>query len=230
MHDVQVTDYLTWEYCTDPDIQYLNCPAPEPVAKHLPQWFKDQKASSLDINFVDNKQTVRNCLGFRGLASVGYTIPLPETLDGFDTYFSRGRLHPAMLYGTQWANRTADGTAWSRDDASEYEYRLKLLSWPWRARMSPGWRMLILPYLMDWSSDWNEFAGTVEPNYVIARDGCGVGHALKWTQPIDHDMNYYNLETVIAFKRSITVKKGTLTFCAVPIYDPDLLDKPNKTW
>ena len=97
MQDIQVTDYLTWEYSQDPDIQYLQCPAPEPVRNHMPQWFKDQKARSVDIDVVDNKQTVRNCLGFRGIASGGYTIPLPETLTGDDTYFSRGRLHPAMM-------------------------------------------------------------------------------------------------------------------------------------
>ena len=44
MQDIQVTDYLTWEYCHDPEIQYLNCSAPESVFNHMPQWFKDQKA------------------------------------------------------------------------------------------------------------------------------------------------------------------------------------------
>ena len=110
MKDVVVTDYLTWEYCTDPDIQYLSCPAPEPMHNHMPEWFKNLKAKRTEIvlgngsgtPFAEN-QTVRNCLGFRGLATVGYTIPLPETLDGYDTYFSRGRLHPDMLHGTLWA-------------------------------------------------------------------------------------------------------------------------------
>jgi hypothetical protein len=227
MQDIKVTDYLTWEYSNDPDIQYLACPAPEPMRNHMPQWFKDQKAHSVDIDFVANKQTIRNCLGFRGLASIGYTIPLPETLDGFDTYFSRGRLHPAMMYGTQWANRTADGSAWTKDDASEYEYRFKLLFWPWRARMAPGWRMLILPYLLDWNQDWNEFSGSVEPNYHVV-NGTGIGSGLKWTQPIDPAFNYYNLETVMAYKRTTQVCQGTLTFCAVPLYDPELLTKQLK--
>ena len=46
MQDIRVTDYLTWEYCHDPDIQYLNCPAPDPVFNHIPKWFKDQKIKS----------------------------------------------------------------------------------------------------------------------------------------------------------------------------------------
>lgn len=222
MQDIPVNDYLTWEYCADPDIQYLNCPAPTPIRNHMPAWFRNQKARKQEIDIAD-QQTIRNCLGFRGLATLGYTIPLPEELTGYDTYFNRGRLHPDMLYGTQWANQGTE--PWSNDDNSLYEYRIRLLHWPWRARMAPGWRMLILPYLLDWSNDWNEFAGTVEPNYDITKDGTGIGSGLKWTQTIDHNYNYYNLETVIAFKRSVTVAKGTVTFCAVPLYDPDLAEK-----
>ncbi len=52
---------------------------------------------------------------------------------------------------------------------------------------------------------------------------------LKWSTPIDSEYNYYNLETVIAYKRSVKqIDKGTLTFCAVPLFDPELLDKQTK--
>jgi hypothetical protein len=221
MQDIPVNDYLTWEYCTDPDIQYLNCAPPTAMRNHMPDWFKQQKARKQEIDIAD-QQTIRNCLGFRGLATLGYTIPLPETLDGYDTHFSRGRLHPDMLYGTRWANT---GTQpWATDDSSLYEYRVRLLHWPWRARMAPGWRLLILPYLLDWPADWNEFAGMVEPNYNI-QNGTSIGSGLKWTQSIDHNYNYYNLETVMAYKRNVTVAKGTVTFCAVPLYDPELAEK-----
>ena len=87
--------------------------------------------------------------------------------------------------------------------------------------MAPGWRMIILPYLLDWNQDWHEFAGAVEPNYEI-HNGNSIGSGLKWNVPIDKSYNYYNLETVLAFKRSGVVEKGTVTFCAVPYYDPDL--------
>ena len=229
MQDITVNDYLTWEYSADPEIQYLNCAPPTPMRNHMPAWFKNLKSRKEEIVLGDSSglpfaenQTIRNCLGFRGIANVGYTIPLPETLDGYDTYFSQGRLHPEMLHGTHWANQ---GTVpWASDDHSLYEYRIRLLHWPWRARLAPGWRLLILPYLLDWSNDWNEFAGTVEPNYEI-KFGNSIGDGLKWTQPIDHNYNYYNLETVIAYKRSVTVAKGTVTFCAVPLYDPELAEK-----
>ena len=221
MQDIQVTDYLTWEYCHDPDIQYLDCPAPGAMRNHMPQWFKDLKARKSEIDIAD-QLTVRNCLGFRGLANIGYTIPLPETLDGYDTYFSRGRVHPDMLHGTIWAN--VGDKPWTDDDTSLYEYRTKLLHWPWRARMAPGWRLLLLPYLLDWGQDWNEFSGAVEPNYRVC-NGTDIGLGLKWTQTVDTNYNYYNLETVIAFKRSVVVPKDTLIFCAVPLFDPDLLIK-----
>ena len=223
MTEIRVSDYLTWEYSADPAIQYLNCPAPTPIRNHMPNWFKEQKARKEEIN-IANQQTIRNCLGFRGLANIGYTIPLPEEVNCYDTYFNRGRLHPDMLYGTHWANRTKDGKPWFSTDGSPYEYGIRLLHWPWRARMSLGWRMVILPYLLDWSKDWNEFAGTVEPNYDI-RNGTSIGSGLEWTQPIDTQYNYYNLETVLAFRRNTVITKDTVTFCAVPLFDPELEEK-----
>lgn len=222
MIDIQVTDYLTWEYCTDPQIQYLGCAPPQPIANHMPQWFKDQKARKPEIN-IARQQTIRNCLGFRGLAKVGYTIPLPEEVTTHDTYFNRGRLHPDMLYGTKWAN-CEPGRSWAPMDWSPYEYSVRLLHWPWRARMAKGWRLLILPYLLDWQDGWNEFAGTVEPNYEI-RHGTSIGTGLVWNKPIDTEYNYYNIETVVALRRDVTISKDALTFCAVPLYDPELLAK-----
>jgi len=223
--EIKVNDYLTWEYSDDPDIQYLDCPAPLPVKNFLPDWFKHLKGNILEYlpeGFAD-QNTIRHCHGFRGLLNIGYTIPLPETIDGHDTYFSRGRLHPEMLHGTQWANKGEQ--PWTNDDQSLYEFRLRLLHWPWRAKMPKGWRMLILPYMLDWSPDWQEFAGSVEPNYNITLDGTGLGSAIKWTQIIDLQHNYYNLETVIALSRQSTVNRDTVTFCAVPLFDPGLLNE-----
>jgi hypothetical protein len=228
MNEANVNDYLTWEYSTDPGIQYLECPPPAPIRTYLPQWVKELRGNIQEYlpEGFGRQNTIRHCLGFRGIANIGYTIPLPETLDGNDTFFARGFLHPEMLHGTKWANKTADNSAWITDptlpfDGSPYEYRLQLLFWPWRARMSPGWRLLILPYTMDWSSDWHEFAGTVDPNYHVV-NGTGIGSGLAWSQAIDPKYNYYNIETVIASKRSVQVAKGTVTFCAVPLFDPEL--------
>ena len=234
MTTVQVTDYLTWEYSSDPDIQYLNCPAPESVKQFLPEWFRDLKGNLRDYlpEGFGLQHTIRHCLGFRGLLNIGYTIPLPETLDGYDTYFSRGHLHPEMMHGTQWANCSEE--AWTQipdskgnRDSSPYEYQFRLLFWPWRAKMVPGWRLIILPYLLDWNQDWHEFAGSVEPNYEI-HGNTSIGSGLKWDQPIDNRYNYYNLETVMAFRRGTTVEKGTITFCAIPYYDPELANQQKE--
>jgi len=222
----KATDYLTWEYSTDPAIEYLACPPPTPMNQHYPAWFKDLKAYKPTVDIAGG-QTIRNCLGFRGISQIGYTIPLPEEITLFDTYFNRGRLHPDMLHGTAWARRRDDGEQWAPGDSSPFEYGVRLLHWPWRARMALGWRLLILPYLLDWSSDWHEFAGTVEPNYHIV-NGTGIGSGLKWTQPILNEYNYYNIETVLAVKRSATIAQGTVTFTAVPYYDPDLLKEQTK--
>ena len=137
MITVQVNDYLTWEYSTDPAIQYLNCPAPRPVKHFLPEWFRNLKGNLQEYlpEGFGQQHTIRHCLGFRGLLNIGFTIPLPETLDGYDTHFSRGHLHPEMLHGTKWANKGEK--PWC-DDPSLYEYRTRLLFWPWRAKMSPG--------------------------------------------------------------------------------------------
>jgi len=223
-------NHLTWEYCDDPEIQYLNCPEPTPMRNHMPDWFKQLKAKQEEVNIAE-QQTIRNCLGFRGLANIGYTIPLPEDLEGYDTYFARGRVQPQMMPGTIFANK---GTVpFAPDDTSLYEYRMKILNYPYRAKMEKGWRLLILPYLLDWSKDWHEFAGTVEPNWDLRPKSpdtpTQVGSNLNWTTPIDPEYNYYNLETVIAVKRSLRkLPKGTLTFCAVPLFDPELLDKQTK--
>jgi len=191
----------------------------------MPNWFKDLKARRPTVDIAE-QQTIRNCLGFRSIAAIGYTIPLPETVTLYDTYFNRGRLHPAMVEGTCWANRE-DGRTWAPGDSSPYEYGIRLLHWPWRARMAPGWRLLILPYLLDWSSNWHEFAGTVEPNYEV-NNGTDIGSGLKWSYPILSEYNYYNIETVVAVKRSATIALGTVTFTAVPMYDPELAHKQGQ--
>lgn len=223
MKDIVENHFFHWEYCNDPDIQYINCPPPRPVKNFMPHWYKNLKGNMdhYDSNNGFDK-TVRHCIGLRGLVDIGYTIPLPETLDGYDTKFSQGRLHPEMLHGTKWANK---GTKpWTNDDFSLYEYRLRLLHWPWRAKMARGWRLIILPYLLDWNDNWNEFAGAPTPSYDL-HDVNNIGSYLMFDQPINSRYNYYNLESVVAYKRSVNIEKGTLVFCAVPYYDIELYQK-----
>lgn len=226
MTEVIVNNYLTWEYCEDPDIQYLECPAPQPMQNFLPNWFKELKGnfSQYDQDGDSFMYTIRHCLGFQGVLGLGYTIPLPETIDGYDTKFSQGRLHPEMMHGTRFANRLHKRL--HPGDNSFYEYRFKLLHWPWRAKMAKGWRLIILPYLLDWPADWQEFPGAVQPNYDVHSTHNQIGSWLQWNFPfVPARYNYYNIETVVALRRNTTIEKGTVTFCALPFFDPELYEK-----
>ena len=95
--------------------------------------------------------------------------------------------------------------------------------------MAPGWRLIVLPYLLDWNKNWHEFAGAVEPNYQI-QNGTSIGSGIKWDQTIDLTHNYYNLETVMALRRGTVIKKGTVTFCAIPYYDPELANQQKENY
>ena len=220
--DFDAGPYLRWEYSTDPGIQYLNCAAPEPLRNHLPEWFRSLRGNIREYlpEGFGQDHTIRHCLGFRGMLDLGWTIPLPETLVTGDTYFSRGHLHPEMLHGTRFAETRPEGH-WLPGDSSPYRWAVRLQFWPWRARMPQGWRLVILPYQLDWQDWWQEFSGSVEPNYHVV-NGTGIGSGLRWTQPIDPVYNYYNIETVMAFQRDRTVPAGTLTFMALPYFDPVL--------
>ena len=219
---IQVTDYLTWESCDDPRFSYLECPPPAPSRNYLPTWVKELSGNIreyLPAGFAAD-HTIRHCLGFRGLMDIGYTMPLPEVVGGGDSAFSVGRLHPEMIHGTQWAKTwptwgPADhwiDSTFNQPDYSPYRYRLKLLHWPWRAKMAPGWRLLTLPTLWDWSEDFNTFSGAQDANLTST--------ACRWTLPMDSTYNYYNIETVMAIRRDRVVPKGAITFCLVPIYQP----------
>jgi hypothetical protein len=147
---------------------------------------------------------------------IGYTMPLPEIIGGGDSAFSTGRLHPEMVHGTKWAKQGggpwADATSTTGFDPSPYQYRIRLLHWPWRAKMAPGWQMLTLPNLWDWSEDFNTFSGAQSANLESS--------ACIYSIPIDPTYSYYNIETVMAIRRDQVVPAGAITFCLVPIYQP----------
>jgi len=215
---IQVTDYLTWESCDDPRFTNLSVDAPTPSRNHLPKWVKELSGNIreyLPDGFAQD-HTIRHCMGFRGLMDIGYTMPLPEVVGGGDSEFAKGRLHPEMIHGTQWAKQGGgpwtDPTSATGFDPSPYQYRIKLLHWAWRAKMAPGWRLLTLPTLWDWSEDFNTFSGAQSANLESS--------ACIYSIPMDPAYCYYNIETVMAIRRDRMIPKGTITFCVVPIYQP----------
>jgi hypothetical protein len=226
---IPVTDYLTWESCNDPRFDF-DCPPPTPIANHLPEWFKDMRGNIREYlpEGFGADHTIRHCVGFRGLLDVGYTIPLPVPIGGWQTHFASGNLHPEMVHGTPWAEKP--GGPWNDPtepntgkDFSPYKYRMKLLFWPWRARMAPGWRLMILPNPWEWHTEWQAFAGAPRPNYQFNNSHTGLGNYSNWELPIDENYNYSNIETVLAVHREHVIPAGTVTFWAVPVYDPAAL-------
>lgn len=226
---IPVTDYLTWESCNDPRFDF-DCPPPTPIANHLPDWFKNMRGNITEYlpEGFGADHTIRHCVGFRGLLDIGYTIPLPVPVGGWQTHFASGNLHPEMVHGTPWAEKP--GGPWNDPtepntgkDFSPYRYRMKLLFWPWRARMAPGWRLMILPNPWEWHTEWQAFAGAPRPNYQFNNSHTGLGNYSNWELPIDENYNYSNIETVLAVHREHVIPAGTVTFWAVPVYDPATL-------
>jgi len=226
---IPVTDYLTWESCNDPRFDF-DCPPPTPIANHLPDWFKNMRGNITEYlpEGFGADHTIRHCVGFRGLLDIGYTIPLPVPVGGWQTHFASGNLHPEMVHGTPWAEKP--GGPWNDPtepntgkDFSPYRYRMKLLFWPWRARMAPGWRLMILPNPWEWHTEWQAFAGAPRPNYQFNNSHTGLGNYSNWELPIDENYNYSNIETVLAVHREHVIPAGTVTFWAVPVYDPAVL-------
>ena len=50
-----MNNFLEWEYCDDPEIQYLECPAPTPMRKHMPEWFKKLKGKRDEVTFAEQQ-------------------------------------------------------------------------------------------------------------------------------------------------------------------------------
>ena len=227
-HSVEATSYLTWESCEDSRFDF-ECAPPEPLHNFLPEWFKNLRGNITEYlpEGFGADHTIRHCVGFRGLLDIGYAMPLPVPVGGWQTHFASGNLHPEMMHGTPWADcpGTPQGgwhdpteTSTGRD-FSPYRYRMKLLFWPWRAKMAPGWRMMILPNPWEWSPHWQAFAGAPRANYQINNSNTGLGNYSTWSIPIDPSYNYFNIETVLAVHREHVIPAGTVTFWAVPVYE-----------
>jgi hypothetical protein len=114
-----------------------------------------------------------------------------------------------MLHGTPWAEQVDIEYVWAKP---------MILAWPWRARMAPGWRLLMNDYPLDWHSGFHCFTGHVEANH-----GSGFW---SWSQSMDPAFNYYNVETVIIMKPNATVASNTAVFSMIPIYDPGYVPRP----
>lgn len=207
---------IEWQFA-DRDLVWNNIDISpiQPIRKQLPTWLKNLKG---DIrNYFPAgfglDHTARHCLGLSGLAHVGYTCPLPMDIKSFDyepNPLGNQNFHPATLTGTKWAN-TLPGFEVS-EHLHNYEWNLRLLEWPWRVKLPKNWRMLITGYMLDWSDDWYCFNGS--PPAIVSKRR---HRRQKYSQKIDKNFNYFNLEIVIAIKNGVTIPKGTCLFTAIPV-------------
>ena len=203
--DIVVNEYLTWERAE----QAESAPAPIPCSKYFPEWWKNLRGDLrhyLPESGDHRNHTVRMCLGLRGISQLGYTIPLDSELDCKITKGSwrYGELLQEMLHGTQWAEKINNEYVWERP---------RILAWPWRAKMPPGWRLLMNHYPLDWSPDFHCFSGYVEANHGSS--------FWSWPHEIDSNYNYYNVETVVITKNQVRIAPGSAVFSMIPIFEPD---------
>jgi len=208
--DIVVNEYLTWERAE----QASNAPEPIPCAKYFPEWWKNLRGDLreyISASGDHRNHTARLCHGLRGVSQLGYTIPLDGALHNGVTQGSwrYSQLLQEMLHGSRWAEKIDDAYVWDKP---------RIVAFPWRAKMAPGWRLLMNDYPLDWAEDFHCFTGFVEANHGSGFWG--------WEKPMDPAFNYYNVETVVIMKNQTRIASGSAVFSMVPIYDPDYIPKP----
>lgn len=208
--DIVVNEYLTWELAE----QASNAPEPIPCAKYFPEWWKNLRGDLrqyIPASGDHRNHTARLCHGLRGVSQLGYTIPLDSELHNGVTQGSwrYSQLHQEMLHGSQWAEKINDVYVWGKP---------RIIAFPWRAKMAPGWRLLMNDYPLEWENDFHCFTGYVEANHGSGFWG--------WEKPMDLAFNYYNVETVVIMKNQTQIASGSAVFSMIPIYDPDYVPKP----
>jgi hypothetical protein len=136
-------------------------------------------------------------------------MPLPVDITAEQNVISRKIVVPEMLYGTIWNEK---------DENGEHIWDMTVVFWPWRARLAKGWKMLTTSYLLDWNRDWFSFSGMPPANYEVNHEKNCIGNMYRWEQPVDNEKyDYYNVETVYAFKKNTIIPKGSITFSLVMI-------------
>lgn len=231
--EIQENDYLWWQQAIVPQADNASLyPAPREIRKNLPNWYTElpgnlatlkQTLSDHDVNVMNDHswRSAKFCMGIKGIRTVGWTIPLARKMNEWAAEpqaesWKEALLHPEMLHGSCWTEKI---------DNDEYFWDLKLVSFPWRAKMSRGWRLMITAHPLEWSRDWFCFSGCVDANYQILADNRNIGSMWNYDHEIETDYNYYNIEMVIAFRVGKTkpniIPQGTCFFSLVPIWDPE---------
>jgi len=129
-------------------------------------------------------------------------------------------LHPEMLHGSVWTEKDTNGN---------YRWTIILMSWPWRAQMAPGWRLMMTAHPFDWSRNWHAFTGCVDANYL--HDEKNINSFWNFEYPIESEFSYYNVETVVAVDaQHLEIPAGVSLFSMLPMWDPDYRPRKRKPY
>jgi hypothetical protein len=217
---------LIWQLASDVSV----FSDPIRIKDTKPEWFQNLPGNLKQLD-LSNRQpstikqlqahgfrSAKFCLGLKGIRSLGWTIPIQEEIDSIcneqdKKSYRQAYLHPEMLNGTKWNQL---------DNRNKCVWNIKIISLPWRAKMSKGFRLLIGAYPLEWSNDWFCFSGCVDSNYRVT-DFRNIGSFWDFEESIDTNFNYYNVEFVIAIKEQPQVKipSNSLVFSMIPVWDPD---------
>lgn len=143
----------------------------------------------------------------------GYRPPSDQTM--LRPFMKLQNLHPAMLEGSVWSQRVN----------GDYQWGIKLVTFPWRAVLPLGWRLLIMAHPLEWSHDWHVFSGCVDAGYYNQRPS--TGSFWQWPYAMQEDRCYFNIEVVLAYRLPhVVIPMNTCLFSAVPVWDPDYQPRP----
>jgi len=211
---VQVNDFLTWESArVDAFLRDVECPPPQPCRNFMPGWYKNLRGDLTKYRSDEwrNNKTIRHCQGIQGLTRLSFTIPMPFDMTEQENVLSRRILVTEMVHGTMWDER---------DEQGNNLWNILAIFWPWRARVSKGYRILVTEHGLDWNPDYHTFSGATPPNHNPNPEKNGFGNMYSWEQKTDADQyNYFNIETITALRSGKTLKKDDLVFSLLILKD-----------
>ena len=211
---VQVNDLLTWESArVDDFLHRVECPPPQPCRNFMPEWYKNLRGDLTKYRQGEwrNNKTIRHCQGIQGLTRLSFTMPMPFDMTEQENVLSRKILVTEMVHGTMWDER---------DHQGNNLWNMLAIFWPWRARLSKGYRILVTEHGMDWNPAYHTFSGATPPNHNPNPEKNEFGNMYRWEQDLDiTKYNYFNIETIMALRTGKTLNKGDLTFSILILKD-----------
>jgi hypothetical protein len=225
--EIAINQTLTWQLAKDATENSI----PAQIKETKPQWFRNLPGNLKELDLSGHStddlksleghgfRSAKFCLGLKGIRTLGWTIPTQHEInghygDGNQISYRQSFLHPEMLHGTPWCTKTQH---------NRHVWTIKIISFPCRAKLPQGFRLLITSYPLDWSPDWFCFSGCVDANYQVS-DSRNIGSIWDFEEVIDPDYNYYNVELVLAIKeKDVKIPPGSLIFSMIPVWDPDYI-------